>query len=95
FSSDKNIWPFNVTVGHIPIIYRNKPSSSAWRLLAILPIYPKRADNTKANSDKKKQSALEVVQSVLELNGMVILCPDGEARIGHPVIAGWLGDYPE
>jgi hypothetical protein len=28
-------------------------------------------------------------------NGMEITCPDGKVRIGHPVIAGWLGDYPE
>lgn len=27
--------------------------------------------------------------------GLEILCPDGEVRIGHPAIAGWLGDYPE
>ncbi|RPA72164.1 hypothetical protein BJ508DRAFT_194722, partial [Ascobolus immersus RN42] len=105
FSGDKNIWPLNITVGNIPSAHRNKPTSSAWRLLALLPIRPKRADNTKANSDEEKQSALEAVQSVLELvlaqlkplwvNGMEILCPDGEVRVGHLAIAGWLGDYPE
>ncbi|RPA70825.1 hypothetical protein BJ508DRAFT_195509, partial [Ascobolus immersus RN42] len=75
FSGDKNIWPLNITVGNIPSARRNKTTSSAWRLLALLPIRPKRADNTK--------------------KGMEILFPDGEMRIGHPAIAGWLGDYPE
>lgn len=28
-------------------------------------------------------------------NGMKITCLDGKIRIGYPVIADWLGDYPE
>ena len=50
-------------------------------------------------------SAAESVQSVIELvlrelptlweKGIEILCPDGKVRVGHPVIAAWLADYPE
>ena len=103
FSGDKNIWPLSMSVGNIPSKYRNKPLTAAWRLLALLPIRPKRA--SKQTVDNEKTSALETVQMVLnkvlkELqpmweSGMRITCPDGKVRIGHPVIAGWLGDYPE
>lgn len=87
----------------MPSKFRNKILTAAWRLIALLPIRPKRA--SKQNVDDEKTSALETVQLVLnhvlkELqplweNGMEITCPDGKVRIGHPVIAGWLGDYPE
>ena len=50
-------------------------------------------------------SALETIQGVLRLilkdlerlgrEGMRITCPDGVVRFGHPVLAGWLADYPE
>ncbi|RPA86037.1 hypothetical protein BJ508DRAFT_204629, partial [Ascobolus immersus RN42] len=93
FSGDKNIWPPNITIGNILSVHRNKPTSSVWRLLALLPIRPKRADNTKANSDEEKQSALVLELVLAQLkplckNGMEILCPDGEVRVGHPAIAG-------
>jgi hypothetical protein len=26
---------------------------------------------------------------------MEITCPDRKKRIGHPIITGWLADYPE
>src|SRR5690606_22605085 len=68
-----------------------------------LPIRPKRA--SKQNVDDEKVSALETVQMVLDLvlkelgtlwtSGMEVTCPDGKVRIGHPVLAAWLGDYPE
>ena len=41
FSGDKNIWPFTVTVGNIPVKYHNKILTAAWHLLALLPICPK------------------------------------------------------
>lgn len=92
-----------MAVGNMPAKFRNKILTAAWRLIALLPIRPKRA--SKQNVDDEKTSALETVQMVLnhvlkELqplweNGMEITCPDGKVRIGHPVIAGWLGDYPE
>lgn len=92
-----------MAVGNMPAKFRNKILTAAWRLIALLPIRPKRA--SKQNVDDEKTSALETVQMVLDHvlqelqplweNGMEITCPDGKVRIGHPVIAGWLGDYPE
>ena len=94
-----------MSVGNIPSKHRNKPLTAAWRLLALLPIRPKRASGSKTNINDEKTSALETVQMVLDKvlgelhslwnNGMRITCPDGKIRIGHPVMAGWLGDYPE
>ena len=92
------------SVGNIPSQHRNKIVTAVWRLLALLPIRPKRA--SKKNVDDEKQSALEIVQLVINKivveeverlwkEGMEITCPDGKVRIGHPVIVGWIGDYPE
>lgn len=67
YSGDKNIWPLHVSVGNIPTKYRNTLLHAAWRLLALLPIRPKRAAKTKAEIDAEKTSALETVQMVLEL----------------------------
>ncbi|RPA70642.1 hypothetical protein BJ508DRAFT_219118, partial [Ascobolus immersus RN42] len=103
FSGDKNIWPMTTSVMNIPTPYRNKIVTAAWRLLALLPIRPKRA--SKKSVDDEKTSALQTVQAVLDLvlrdlrklwiTGMEVLCPDGKIRIGHPVLFSWLGDYPE
>lgn len=67
YSGDKNIWPLHVSVGNIPTKYRNTLIHAAWRLLALLPIRPKRAAKTKAEIDAEKTSALETVQMVLDL----------------------------
>ncbi|RPA70786.1 hypothetical protein BJ508DRAFT_198946, partial [Ascobolus immersus RN42] len=103
FSGDKNIWPWTVSVGNIPFKFRNKLTTATWRLLALLPIRPKKA--SKQNAEDEKISALETVQMVIDLvlqdidkmwkEGIELTCPDGKIRIGHPVIGGWLGDYPE
>ena len=72
-------------------------------MLALLPVRPKRA--SKNAVEEEKQSALETIQAVLRMilkdlerlgkEGMKITCPDGVIRYGHPVLAGWLADYPE
>jgi len=92
-----------MSVGNIPSNYRNKPLTAAWRLLALLPIRPKRA--SKQNIEEEKTSALKTVQTVVNhilkelhslwANGMELTCADGKVRVGHPVLVGWLADYPE
>ncbi|RPA70895.1 hypothetical protein BJ508DRAFT_195847, partial [Ascobolus immersus RN42] len=105
FSGDKNIWPLNITIGNILSKFRNRPTHSAWRLLALLPIRPKKNASGKVDADEEMRSSLETIQEVMTLilqeciplwqKGIEVLCPDGKVRIGHPVVAGWLGDYPE
>lgn len=90
-------------MGNIPFKFRNKITTATWRLLALLPVRPKKA--SKQNQEDEKISALETVQMVIDLvledvdrmwkEGIELTCPDGKIRIGHPVIGGWLGDYPE
>ena len=77
--------------------------TAAWRLLALLPVRPKRV--SKLSVDEEKSSALETVQAVIRMvleplaqlskEGMRLTCPDGKIRWGHPILAGWIGDYPE
>lgn len=100
FSGDKNIWPLHVSVANIPARYRNTIKHAAWRLVALLPIRPKRAAKVKSQVDNEKTSALETVQMVLNRvlsdlhhleGGIKIVCPDGKIRIGHPVLQTWIG----
>lgn len=104
FSGDKNIWPLIMSIGNFPVQYRNTLVNACWRLMALLPVRPKRA--SKVNVDEEKRAALKTVQDVLAIlmkkelvdlweTGITLTCPDGKVRIGYPVVVGWIGDYPE
>ncbi|RPA70944.1 hypothetical protein BJ508DRAFT_206815, partial [Ascobolus immersus RN42] len=106
YNGDKEINPLNITIGNIDAEVRLKPSRGCTKAIALFPTQLKHT-SSEGEPDRLQQriAAAEVVQHVVrdafeELpalfhEGMKITCPDGEVRIGHPILAGWIADYME
>jgi len=81
FSWDKKAWPVYMTIGNIPLTIRHRPGSMAILLLGLLPIPPKLAKSSRADTLQRLINA-DTPRCVFEL----ILAPGTSAgREGAPM----------
>ena len=105
-SGDSKVWPLYISIGNIRSSIRNKPTSRAWVLVAILPNSPKRIKNVPGWSEEKQEhEAMQVLHNWLKFvlhpllnsawDGHNIKCRDQVVRRCYFQVAGWLADHLE
>ena len=96
FSGDQHAWPLYLTIGNIRKDIRRASKKPAWTLVGLIPCPPNGAKNT----DEAWHSAVGTVLSPLrnlDITGPGLKwdCADGFQRQCYPLLAAWVGDYPE
>ena len=99
---NKRAYPVYLTIGNLPKSFRRKPSRQGQILLAYLPtsrllhISNKAARRrTQANLFHACMSFILSPLKVAGIQGMEVMSGDGVVRRGHPILAVYVGDYPE
>lgn len=99
---NKSAYPVYMTIGNLPKDIRCKPSRRSQILLAYLPtsrllhIHNKAARRrTLANLFHACMSRVLAPLVRAGLDGIQITSSDGVIRRGHPILATYVGDYPE
>ncbi|KAJ7841520.1 hypothetical protein B0H14DRAFT_3694203 [Mycena olivaceomarginata] len=99
---NKSAYPVYMTLGNIPKEIRRKPSRRAFVLLAYLPT--SRLTHIKNKAARRRSLAnlfhacLSFITEPLQdagVTGIKIASGDGKLRRGHPIVACYIGDYPE
>ncbi|KAJ7438607.1 hypothetical protein FB451DRAFT_1447943 [Mycena latifolia] len=99
---NKTAYPVYMTIGNIPKEIRRKPSRRAYVLLAYLPT--SRLGHIKNKAARRRTLAnlfhtcLSFITAPLRkagATGIPIASGDGIWRRGHPIVACYIGDYPE
>ncbi|KAF7337296.1 hypothetical protein MSAN_02282200 [Mycena sanguinolenta] len=99
---NKTAYPVYITIGNIPKEIRRKPSRRAYILLAYLPT--SRLGHIKNQAARRRTLAnlfhtcLSFITTPLReagVTGISIASGDGKLRRGHPIVACYIGDYPE
>ncbi|KAJ7601791.1 hypothetical protein DFH06DRAFT_1401017 [Mycena polygramma] len=99
---NKTAYPVYMTIGNIPKEIRRKPSRRAYVLLAYLPT--SRLGHIKNKASRRRTLAnlfhacLSFITAPLReagVKGIAIASGDGKMRRGHPIVACYIGDYPE
>jgi hypothetical protein len=96
FLGNQHTWPLYLRIGNIGRDICHKPRKSAWILVGLIPFAPKGAKHT----DEALHSAVRTVLSPLRnlditSPGLTWNCADGFLRQCYPLLAAWVGDYPE
>jgi hypothetical protein len=96
FLGDQHAWPLYLTIGNIRNVIRRTVTKHAWILVVLIPCPPKGAKNI----DEAWHSAVGTVLSQLRHlditgPGLKWECADGFQRQCYPLLAAWVGDYPE
>ncbi|KIK78447.1 hypothetical protein PAXRUDRAFT_325404 [Paxillus rubicundulus Ve08.2h10] len=99
---NKSAYPIYMTIGNIPKDIRRKPSHHAHILLAYLPTT--RLDHI-SNQAARRRTIVNLFHACMShilkpihvpgRQGMAISSGDGVVRRGHPILACYVGDYPE
>ena len=99
---NKSAYPLYLTIGNIPKEIRRKPSYRAYVLLAYLPTT--QLENASNKATRRRQLAnlyhacmgriLEPLK-VAGTTGVLMTSGDGLVRRCHPLLASFMGDYPE
>ncbi|KAJ7750295.1 hypothetical protein B0H16DRAFT_1663370 [Mycena metata] len=99
---NRTAYPVYLTIGNIPKDIRRKPSRQAQILLAYLPTSKLEHITVKASRRRILTNLFHTCMAkILEplkgagSEGMVVVSGDGVARRGHPILAAYVGDYPE
>lgn len=101
FGGDKYAWPVYITVGNIEKSTRRKPSNNAVILLGYLPVTKLAGILESERSSKQYQLFHNCMKELLQplikagINGVDILCSDGQVRLVFPIISAYIADYPE
>ncbi|KAJ3766346.1 hypothetical protein FB446DRAFT_653959, partial [Lentinula raphanica] len=103
FSGSKQAYPVYLTLGNIPKALRRKPTQQACILLAYLPVnkLPKSSLTKRELSSRYQRlfhEAMRIVFSPLieaGRNGVELSSGDGAIRRVHPILASYVGDFPE
>ncbi|KAJ7896209.1 hypothetical protein B0H13DRAFT_2523416, partial [Mycena leptocephala] len=99
---NKTAYPVYMTIGNIPKEIRRKPSRRAYILLAYLPT--SRLGHIKNKAARRRTLAnlfhtcLSFITAPLRdagVTGIPIASGDGVLRRDHPIVACYIGDYPE
>jgi hypothetical protein len=96
FSSDQHVCLLYLPIGNIRKDIRHTPKMPAWILVGLIPCRPKGAKN----SDEAWHSAIGTGLSPLrnlDITGPSLKwnCADGFQRQCYPLLAAWVGDYPD
>ena len=96
FSHDQHGWPLYFTIGNIRKDIHHTAKKCTWILIGSIPCPPKGAKNT----DEAWHSAVGTVLSPLrnlDITGPRLKwnCAEGLQRQCYPLMAAWMGDYPE
>jgi len=96
FSGDQHAWPLYITICNIRKDIRCTPKMRGWILVGLISCPPKGAKNT----DEAWRSAVGTVLSPhrnLDITGPSLKwnCADGFQQQCYPLLAAWVGDYPE
>ncbi|KAF8816261.1 hypothetical protein BYT27DRAFT_7221500 [Phlegmacium glaucopus] len=98
----KLAYPVYLTIGNIPKHIRRKPSRQAQVLLAYLPT--SKLDHIKNKASRRRcmsnlfHHCMQVIVKPLEntgRNGILLVSGDGAVRRCFPILAAYVGDYPE
>ncbi|KAG1760626.1 hypothetical protein EDD22DRAFT_980541 [Suillus occidentalis] len=104
FRGDKTAYPVYLTIGNISKSIRRKPSFHTQKLIGYLPTVS--LDGTDISVDSACLTraqlfhyAMRMVTSSLRTgplaNGIELTSGDGAVRLGFPVLAAYVADYPE
>jgi len=94
FSGDQHARPLYLTIRNIQNDIHHTPRKRNWILVGLIPCLPKGAKNT----DDAWHSAVGTVLSPLpnlDITGLKWDSADGFQRQCFPLLAAWVGDYPE
>lgn len=99
---NKTAYPVYLTIGNLPKEIRRKPSRQGQILLAYLPTT--RLDHI-TNKAARRRTLANLFHSCMSrilaplrdagINGIVMASGDGVKRRCHPILAAYIGDYPE
>src|SRR5437588_6179725 len=102
FSGDKKAWPIYLTIGNIKSTTRNKPTTMALILLALLPVPPKLRDSRSLIVSTESNVVIHCVLATIlgslvepRKSGMILDCADGQRRHCFPVLCGLIADHME
>lgn len=99
---NKSAYPVYMTIGNLPKHVRRKPSRQGQILLAYLPT--SRLKHIKSHAARRRTTAnlfhacLRFILEPLEklgVTGLQLQSGDGAIRHCHPILAAYIGDYPE
>ncbi|PIL28221.1 hypothetical protein GSI_09633 [Ganoderma sinense ZZ0214-1] len=99
---NKSTYPVYMTIGNLPKDIRSKPSRRGQILLAYLPTT--RLQHIKSKAARRRTLAnlfhacmarITAPLIAAGLDGIEIASGDGVFRRGHPILAIYVGDYPE
>ncbi|KAJ7463807.1 hypothetical protein B0H11DRAFT_2309570 [Mycena galericulata] len=99
---NRSAYPVYMTIGNIPKEIRRKPSRRAYVLLAYLPT--SRLNHIKNDASRRRTLAnlfhacLSHITAPLReagIKGIPVSSGDGKIRRCHPIVACYIGDYPE
>ncbi|KAM6495003.1 hypothetical protein JOM56_009626 [Amanita muscaria] len=100
--SGKTAYPVYLTIGNLPKAVRRKPSQRGQILLAYLPTSKLTGVSNHASQRRMVGNlfhcCLRRLLSPLDhagIEGMIMTDGDGITRRGHPILAVYIGDYPE
>ncbi|THU89883.1 hypothetical protein K435DRAFT_821260 [Dendrothele bispora CBS 962.96] len=99
---NKSAYPVYLTIGNLPKEIRRKPSQQGQVLLAYLPTT--RLEHIK-NKVSRRQAVTNLFHSCMKnllapletagIDGVELQSGDGVVRRCHPILAAYVGDYPE
>lgn len=99
---NKSAYPVYMTIGNLPKHIRRKPSRQAQILIAYLPTsklehITNQAARCRALANLFHACMRFILQPLEKLGktGLHLTSGDGAVRDGHPILAAYIGDYPE
>lgn len=99
---NKSAYPVYLSIGNIPKEIRRKPSHGGYILLGYLPTSSLKHITNKAARRRTLANLFHACMSrivepleVAGVDGIAVVSGDGIVRRGHPVLAVYVGDYPE
>ncbi|KAH7872867.1 uncharacterized protein C8R40DRAFT_1150820 [Lentinula edodes] len=99
---NKSAYPVYLTIGNLPKEVRRKPSQQAQILLAYLPTtrlqhLPTKAARRRAVSNLFHACMGSILAPLKSagIDGIIMTSGDGVRRRCHPILAAYIGDYPE
>lgn len=103
FSGGKQAYPVYLTLGNIPRRLRRKVSEQACVLLAYLPTDKVNTEHltdreTTGRGQRLFHEAMHHILQPLEQagrSGVELTTADGKVRLGHPIVACYVADFPE
>ncbi|KAF8593671.1 hypothetical protein BDV93DRAFT_460569 [Ceratobasidium sp. AG-I] len=101
-SGSKRAWPVYLSIGNISKDMRRRPSQHAMILIGYIPITDMACvSGETARREKSWEVFHACMSAILELlkemsaRGIEMLCADGAIRRVHPILASYIGDFPE